>query len=56
VHNHPSGDSKPSESDIRQTERLKRALRAVEITLMDHIIVAEDSFFSFADEKREVVG
>lgn len=56
VHNHPSGDSKPSESDIRQTERLKRALRAVEITLMDHIIVAEDSFFSFADEQCEVVG
>lgn len=56
AHNHPGGNCQPSEADIRQTERLKRALRAVEITLMDHIIVAEDSFFSFADEKREVVG
>lgn len=56
VHNHPNGDSHPSEADIRQTDRLKTALRAVEITLMDHIIVAEDSFFSFADDCRIVTG
>jgi DNA repair protein RadC len=38
-------------SDIRQTERLRKALSAVEIHLMDHVVVAEDSFFSFADER-----
>lgn len=51
VHNHPSGSPIPGEADIRQTERLRKALSAVEIHLMDHVVVAEDSFFSFADER-----
>ena len=51
VHNHPSGQALPSEADIRQTDILRKALRTVEIGLMDHVIVAEDSFFSFSEEK-----
>ena len=51
VHNHPSGQALPSQADIRQTEILKKALGAVEIGLMDHVIVCEDSFFSFSEEK-----
>ncbi len=51
VHNHPSGSPVPGEADIRQTEQLRKALSAVEIRLMDHVVVAEDSFFSFADER-----
>ncbi|MBR4735689.1 MAG: DNA repair protein RadC [Bacteroidales bacterium] len=56
VHNHPNGDCMPSQADITQTDRLRGALRAVEITLLDHIVVAEDSFFSFSDDCRTVVG
>ena len=41
----------PSQADIHQTDLLRKALGAVEIGLMDHIIVAEDSFFSFSEEK-----
>ena len=55
VHNHPNGDSTPSQADITQTDRLRSALRAVEICLLDHIIVAEDSFFSFSDDSRTPV-
>ena len=51
VHNHPSGQALPSQADIRQTEILRKALAAVEIGLMDHVIVCEDSFFSFSEEK-----
>lgn len=51
VHNHPSGQALPSQADIRQTDILRKALAAVEISLMDHIIVCEDSFFSFSEEK-----
>ena len=55
VHNHPSGSALPGEADIRQTDRLRLALQAVEITLMDHVIVAESSFFSFADNRATSV-
>lgn len=51
VHNHPSGQALPSQADIRQTDILRRALGSVEIGLMDHVIVCEDSFFSFSEEK-----
>ena len=51
VHNHPSGQPRPGEADIHQTERLRKALSAVGISLTDHVIVAEDSFFSFSEER-----
>ncbi len=51
VHNHPSGQPRPGEADIRQTERLRKALSLMGISLMDHIVVAEDAFYSFAEER-----
>lgn len=51
VHNHPSGDPSPSPADIRQTEQVKKALATVEITLLDHVIVSGDRFYSFAEER-----
>ena len=51
VHNHPGGTPVPSEADIRQTEVLRKALSAVEIGLLDHIILADDCFYSFSEER-----
>ena len=51
VHNHPSGSAMPGQADIRQTGLLKKALQTCEIQLLDHVIVAEDSWYSFADEQ-----
>ena len=51
VHNHPAGTAIPSEADIQQTDLLRKALSAVEIGLLDHIIVADDSFYSFSEER-----
>jgi DNA repair protein RadC len=50
AHNHPSGNLKPSESDINLTRKIKEAGKVLEITLLDHLIVAHDRYFSFADE------
>lgn len=51
VHNHPGGDPTPSQADIRQTETLKRALSSVDISLIDHVIVCERSYFSFSEDR-----
>ena len=51
VHNHPSGSPLPGQADIFQTDLLRKALGAVGITLTDHIIVAEGSFYSFSEER-----
>lgn len=49
-HNHPSGNRKPSDADVKITEKLKRASDMLEIKLLDHVIIADKSYFSFADE------
>ncbi len=49
VHNHPSGVLKPSEDDLRITERLCRAGELMGIRIIDHIIVARAGFYSFAE-------
>ena len=49
-HNHPSGNNQPSDADVKITEKLKRAAEMLEIKLLDHVIIAEKSYFSFADE------
>lgn len=49
-HNHPSGNNKPSDADISLTRKLKEAGNLLEITVIDHIIIAGASFYSFADE------
>ena len=50
AHNHPSGVALPSEEDRRVTRIVKSALDAVDVLLVDHIIVADDDFVSLADD------
>ncbi|MDR0711437.1 MAG: DNA repair protein RadC [Prevotellaceae bacterium] len=50
VHNHPSGNAKPSEQDSALTQRIKEASQLFGIRLADHIIIANNAYFSFADE------
>jgi len=50
VHNHPSGNLTASQSDIKLTTKLKEAGQVLEIQLLDHLIVAGQKYFSFADE------
>lgn len=47
AHNHPSGDSKPSQADFKLTQTLQYASDLLSIRLLDHIIIAKDSFYSF---------
>lgn len=49
-HNHPSDNLKPSESDISLTKKIKKAGEVLDISVLDHIIVGNDNYFSFADE------
>lgn len=50
AHNHPSGNLNPSTSDKQLTQKLKTAGESLDIKVLDHIIVTEKSYFSFADE------
>lgn len=50
AHNHPSGNLKPSESDIRITKKVKEAGALMDITLLDHLIVTSEGYYSFADK------
>ena len=50
VHNHPSGNLKASEADKQLTKKLKTAAESLDIKVLDHIIVTEKSYLSFADE------
>lgn len=49
AHNHPSGVALPSSEDFTVTERAKQALATIEVELLDHIIVADETFVSMAD-------
>jgi len=49
-HNHPSGNLKPSDADIRITSKIGESSRTMDIQLLDHIIIADNSYFSFSDE------
>ncbi|WP_282123741.1 RadC family protein [Algibacter mikhailovii] len=49
-HNHPSGTLKPSEPDKRITQKLKKAALSIDIKVLDHLIITENAYFSFADE------
>ncbi|WP_127139955.1 JAB domain-containing protein [Flagellimonas marinaquae] len=49
VHNHPSGNLKPSKADIDITNKLKKATRQVDLLLLDHLIVTKEGYYSFAD-------
>ena len=49
-HNHPSGSLKPSQADILITNKLKKAAEVMDLKLLDHLILTEESYFSFADD------
>lgn len=49
-HNHPSGNISPSEADIRLTRKLKDAGDMLDVPVLDHIILGEERYYSFADE------
>jgi DNA repair protein RadC len=49
-HNHPSGSAKPSISDKELTDKIKQAGMSLDIQLLDHLIITEKSYFSFADQ------
>lgn len=51
VHNHPSGDPRPGNADITATASLKNALKTCDISLIDHVIISDNRFYSFADEE-----
>lgn len=51
MHNHPGGNVLPSPEDVFLTNEAKRLLKSVEIEVVDHIIVNEDSYFSFLEHK-----
>lgn len=50
VHNHPSGNLKPSEADIQMTSKIKNAGATLEMAILDHIIFTNSGYFSFSDE------
>jgi len=49
-HNHPSGQLHPSQQDKQLTQKLKKAASYLEISVLDHVIIADNQYFSFADE------
>ena len=50
AHNHPSGNLKPSTEDVKITKQIAEAGKILSIQLLDHVIIAQNSYFSFADE------
>ncbi|WP_294892725.1 JAB domain-containing protein [uncultured Gilliamella sp.] len=46
VHNHPSGERKPSQQDIRLTKKIEQVLSLIDVTVLDHFIVAKHNFLS----------
>lgn len=50
AHNHPGGSLKPSQADIQATQSIKNALETIQIKLLDHIIVGDNAYMSFAEK------
>ena len=51
VHNHPDGNPRPSSADIRETSALRDAAASCSILLLDHIIISDEHYYSFNEEK-----
>ncbi|MCM1177585.1 MAG: DNA repair protein RadC [Bacteroidales bacterium] len=51
AHNHPSGDPRPGKADIELTKTLRQALETFGISLIDHVVIADGRYYSFADER-----
>jgi len=49
-HNHPSGNVQPSEADQKITKKIKDAGFMLDVAVLDHIIIGDDKYYSFADE------
>ncbi len=49
-HNHPSGNLRPSQADIDITKKLRKGGESIDVTVLDHLIVSERGYYSFADE------
>jgi DNA repair protein RadC len=49
-HNHPSGNTKPSDADIQLTKKMKLGGETLDVKVLDHLIITEKAYFSFADE------
>ena len=49
AHNHPSGNTTPSDSDDSMTKKINNACKLLDITLLDHIILTENNYYSFCD-------
>ena len=52
AHNHPSGNIQPSNADLQITKRIVEAVKYIDISVLDHIILTKDEYFSFGDEGR----
>ena len=50
IHNHPSGNLQPSQADIELTRKLKQSGAVIDMPLLDHLIVSDRGYYSFADE------
>ncbi|WP_423148631.1 JAB domain-containing protein [Rubrolithibacter danxiaensis] len=50
IHNHPSGNLKPSEADRQLTRKLKSGGELLDISVLDHLIISSEGYYSFADE------
>lgn len=50
AHNHPSGNLNPSEADLKLTKKIQEGLKIFDIGLLDHIILADETYYSFADK------
>ena len=51
LHNHPSGDPTPSESDIVITQKIKYAINSIDVILNDHLIISKNNYYSFKEHK-----
>lgn len=51
-HNHPSGNLKPSDADITLTRSIKKCADFLDITLIDHLIITKNGFYSFSNEGK----
>lgn len=51
VHNHPSGNTRPSRADVEITELTVRALNSIDVKLFDHIIISPTSYYSFKEKR-----
>jgi DNA repair protein RadC len=49
-HNHPSGNTRPSEADVQITRKMREAGKLIDVAVLDHVIVSDSGYFSFAEE------